>query len=153
MILRLIHPGLFICLILSITACGERPLYGSDQEVDGSWKYSDSLLFKLPAADTNSVHDLILEIEHNKEYPFQNLYVNITTLFPSGKVERNKLNIDLADKAGKWYGECGSKECELEVLMLSQFRFSESGTYSLIMEQYTRTPSLEGIHELSLRLY
>ncbi|NJL74015.1 MAG: gliding motility lipoprotein GldH [Saprospiraceae bacterium] len=39
-------------------------------------------------------------MEHTPNYSYQNLYTYITTLYPSGKVLQQQLNIDLADKAG-----------------------------------------------------
>jgi gliding motility-associated lipoprotein GldH len=152
----IIHRFTIFAAVLSClfwTACGEQPIYSEMVELPDDWTYDNNVEFDLPASDTFSTHDLILEIGHNKDYPFQNIYLNIITKFPSGKIEQNKLNIDLADRAGWWYGDCGRNTCILEVLMLPQFSFSETGTYALTFEQYTRTNDLVGIESLRLKLY
>jgi gliding motility-associated lipoprotein GldH len=136
-----------------LSSCGEEPLYRESGTIDGTWNYSDSILYDLPAPDTTQGYGMVLKISHTDHYPFENLYIKIGTRYPSGRYSSNLLNVDLANKSGAWYGQCSGSNCELSVTLREFFSFSESGQYSISMQQFTRSEKLVGIRGLELQLW
>ncbi len=143
----------FFVLACFLSSCGDNPYYQDIKSIDGSWSFADSLHFSMPAPDTLSPFAMFLHVEHTKDYPFQNMYVRLSTNFPSGRRASDLINIDLADKAGMWFGKCGSQTCVISAPLRQNFSFSEAGTYNITLEQYTRTENLNGVNEVGIELW
>ena len=119
---------------------------------ESGWTYGDSLSFSFPIQDTLALYDLILSIEHRPDYPYQNLYTQIHTLFPSGKRLSQVLSLELMDKAGYWQGRCRGEQCTLRIPIQESAYFNEIGTHSFTVEQYMRQDSLPGISGIGLEI-
>lgn len=107
----------------------------------------------MPAADTTTIHQLQIVVDHTLEYPYQNLYVKMDTEFPSGRKDSRLVNVDLADKAGNWFGSCGGSGCRYEGALRTPFSFSETGKYKISLAQHTRSRDLPGIKSIGVQLY
>ncbi|MBR9919832.1 MAG: gliding motility lipoprotein GldH [Bacteroidetes bacterium] len=139
---------LFVILLL-LSACGENYLYEGEKEFDpAEWTYADSVSFEVEITDTTHLYDLILELEHATSYPRQNLYTKISTTFPDGSRLSKPVSLELADKAGVWYGDCNSDWCEAQIPIQTGAFFNEAGTYTFTFQQYTRINPLPGIRAL-----
>ncbi len=137
----------------TLSSCGPNYVFEEEVEIQESqWYYNDTLSFSFTMTDTSQLYDLFIELEHQKSYPFQNIYFQIYTSFPSGKKIQDRLSVDLMNKAGVWYGKCGKEECELLVNLQERLRFNETGTYQIQLEQFMRVDPLEGLNSLSLKL-
>lgn len=144
-----------ICSIslLSIISCNNDCEIIDSFEVDAEgWVYGDSLSFELTAEDTLSQYDLVLELEHNIDFSFQNLYVRSTTHFPSDKSIQDVISLNLGDIAGRWNGECKRSGCTAGILLRSKFRFSELGEHRIVFEQFSREATIEGVKSMKLLL-
>ena len=156
LIKRLPQISYWICfslILFLISSCDKAPIYQQKENLGESWLHADSVRFNLPAPDTSTAYAMTLDLLHTLDYPFQNIYFKITTVYPSGRRTSNLLNIDLADKSGAWYGNWGSKNCLLVAPLRDNFYFSEAGEYSITMEQFTRLDPLPGLTGLELKLY
>ncbi|NJN34220.1 MAG: gliding motility lipoprotein GldH [Saprospiraceae bacterium] len=119
---------------------------------EGTWSYRDTLDFAFEIADTNQIYDIVLVIKHTPQYPYQNLYTNIYTKFPSGERVKQLLSLDLADNSGKWLGECGRSGCQFELAIQENAFFNVQGQHVITLEQYLRTDQLKGIENISLKI-
>lgn len=125
----------------------------SEHTLLSPWTYVDSLGFELSVADTQSYHNMNIILRHDKAYAYQNLYMKWCIRYPSGVRQEELLNIDLADKAGHWYGDCRSKECCLIQTIQAGFRFDEIGDHHIVLYQHSRDSALWGIHSVGLELW
>lgn len=144
---------LLFTFILLLTACG--PSYVFEQEIaieNNQWTYADSLAFRSNIVDTSGRYNLYLDIQHNQAYPFQNLYVMIKTLLPSGKEMAQQVSLEMMDKTGLWYGKCSGESCDLRVVLQENTYFREPGDYEFKLQQYMRRDSLSGIENLAFRI-
>lgn len=138
---------------LFITACGHRTVYSEHHALpESGWTYADSLNFSVEIVDTLRLYDLIIDLVHQKDYPFQNLYTRIHTTFPDGKRLTQVLSLELAGKTGKWEGRCSGSRCRLSLPIQKKAYFNQSGNYAFTIEQYMRVDSLKGIQSLGLRV-
>jgi gliding motility-associated lipoprotein GldH len=146
--------SLFLLLLsFSIFSCGKNYQYQKKYELEGEkWTYADSLEFAFDIQDTTNIYNLYLEIEHSTSYAFQNLYTSIHTIFPSGERLDEKLSLEMANKAGGWYGECGRDYCTLTIPIQKNAYFNQEGRYTILLEQYMRQDTIPGIRRIAFML-
>jgi gliding motility-associated lipoprotein GldH len=140
--------------ILFCASCG--PDYVLDERhtfPEGQWAYADSLSFSASIRDTLSLYNLYLDIDHGvEEFPFQNLYVRIHTIFPGGQRLTETVSLELANRAGAWHGDCNAKACQLRITLQENAFFEQAGDYSFVVEQYTRRNPLPGVRAIGFAI-
>lgn len=114
------------------------------------WSYADTVGFNFDIRDTNRVFNLFLEVDHQQAFSFQNLYVKVHTIFPSGRRSEQVLSLELADKMGLWQGRCDSENCTLRIPIQEEIFFNEPGKYALSLEQFMRESPLPGLNSFTL---
>lgn len=141
---------LFCCLLQS---CGQSFIYEKDIALpENTWNYENTLDFPFEVTDVKALQNLYLDITHSTEFKTQNLYVQFHTKSPSGKVVSDMVSLELAEKNGVWFGNCGGTWCDLRIPIQSGAYFEETGTYTLSIEQYTRTDVLKGVKSMGFRV-
>jgi len=95
---------------------------------------------------------MILTVDHTDQFPYQNLYVEALTTFPSDTSIKQLLSLEMANEAGFWLGECQGSNCQLSIPIQSNVHFQEKGSYTLNLEQYTRRDSLIGLKGIGLSI-
>jgi gliding motility-associated lipoprotein GldH len=136
-----------------MSSCGPDIVSRSTLKIQESgWSYPDTLSCAYTVADTQQVHDLLLDIGHSTSYGFQNLYVKIHTYFPSGRHLQQVVSLELADKFGTWQGHCSGETCHIRIPIQEGAYFQETGTYRLTIEQFMRTDPLPGVSSITFLL-
>lgn len=140
--------------VLLLIGCGPTPEYQEEKEIDPlAWSSNEVIDFKTSITDTTFIYELQLIIEHTPAYKYQNIYLQIETLFPSQEPKSEQLSIDLATKTGEWVGNCSGGSCKCKVFLLDNFKFPAPGNYGFNVRQFTRDESLAGIAGLRMALY
>lgn len=120
---------------------------------NGQWAETDSILFTFDIQDTIQLYDMFLEIDHSVDYAYQNIYCEVRSLTPDGLLAQHQLvPLELATPKGKWKGVCGSESCQRNIPFIRRSQFPTTGTYTVILKQYTRDETLEGINSLRLKV-
>ncbi|RME98138.1 MAG: hypothetical protein D6772_09450 [Bacteroidetes bacterium] len=147
----------YILLILGLagllSACGPKIVY--DETIsfaDTGWSYTDSLVATFDIVDTNKIYNLHLLLTHSPDFAYQNFYVQVHTVFPSGQRISQQLSLELARSSGAWYGACSSEVCELDIPIQEGAYFNQPGTYRVVVEQFSRDNPLEGVYALGFAL-
>lgn len=145
---------LLFLFLIGLSACQESPYFQLSYPLENEvWTYNDSLDFSFQIEDSSSPYDLILSINHAKDYAFQNLYVKISTYFPSGDKVEDIVSLELAQKTGKWYGDCGNNYCFLQIPLQQNIHFKEAGDYKIVVEQYMRKENITGIKMVNFSIF
>lgn len=140
-------------LVLLLSGCGPNFIVDQSQEIDASgWAYEKAANFSFSIADTQQLYALHLGITHEPDFFAQNIYVTITTDRPDGSSQTDEISLQLADKFGRWYGECGNENCTLDILIQPVAYFDQIGDYTLTVGQHSRKENLEGIQGLRFRI-
>lgn len=137
--------------VFFFTSCDNKNyIINESQPVEaGAWTYADTKTYDFTISDTSKVYNIYLSLSHADTYAYQNLYLKLHTIFPSGKTLEQAISFELADKYGKWYGDCGST-CELQVDLQKGAYFNEIGKHTIMLEQFMRKDPIEGINGLAL---
>ena len=149
-ILRISPFYFFLCLVMM--SCNHAVIYDQKQDVSSPWKYSDTKDFTYEIKDTTLAYDLIISLEHSTHFSFENLYLNVKTIFPDGNFTSSPVSFQLADEKGDWAGECSGEKCNTEIDMASAAYFKSPGKYQLSFEQHSRNENLEGIHSIRIKV-
>lgn len=140
---------LFLSVIIFCSSCGEKYIYDKKYDITNqSWKYKDTLNFDFEIKDSMKIYNLYLEIAHTENYPFQNLYMMTYTKFPNGMRPSQLLNVELAEKTGKWQGEKSSDSWIQKVDLQKGAFFNQVGKYTLTLTQFMRQDSLPALKSI-----
>ena len=149
----IVHCSLFI---LFSSCSKEKIIFEKNYDIaQHQWLYKDSLSFSFDVKDTTAAYDIELTIKHDNNYPFQNLYTTISTVFPNNARVLQTLNLDLADNTGKWDG---SKDAMNRVSTIFKTKiksdafFSVLGKHTITLSQFTRQDTLSGVESVGLAL-
>ena len=144
--------GIFLLCLIFIS-CGKSYHYYKKVSIeDQEWNYSQIPQFEFDIVDTTSKFNLILKVEHSDEFSFQNLYTNFHIILPTGEEVKDVVSLELADKFGKWQGNCHGNKCEIQILLRENINFLDVGAYQVRIEQYMRSETISGINSISLAL-
>lgn len=140
-------------LILTLFSCGKSYLYNEEVSIlNDEWTDTDSLNFQFNIPDTTKIYNILLDVQHSPEYAFQNMYVEIYTAFPSGERIKEMVSLELANRAGAWYGDCNSRVCELEIPIQEGAFFNKMGDYEITIKQFMRKNPLKGVQGMGLKI-
>jgi gliding motility-associated lipoprotein GldH len=136
------------------TACGSGYTYEEYRQfpAEAGWTYADSVSFDFAISDTNQVYDLHFFVDHAADFGNQNLYVRFHTLFPGGERLTETVSLELADRFGRWEGDCSGETCRVDIPIQQGAYFNRAGAYTLRVEQYSRQDSLPGISGVGFAL-
>lgn len=138
--------------LLLLTGCTR-----SDEIASASWEWpdhqwlaGDAKSMDITVHDTAQLFRLDLDIRHNTDYPYQNVYIRTVTRYPSGREVASVTSLELADAGGQWAGDCAGKKCALSLPLQERFTFPEPGTYTWTIEPYMRMDTVAGIRSLAI---
>ena len=136
------------CLII-LASCNKGVVYEQEVKLSGLWDFDEVLEYKIPVQDTSARYDLVAKVVHDKDFSYQNFYVDISTTFPDGKTLSDDVSFQLATGLGSWQGNCGSNSCKVELLLQPSFRFQQIGDYVIRIRNNSRE-ELNGIASVGL---
>lgn len=142
----------FVCILLVglFYSCDYKEVYSRYNSFSGSeWKKDEPALFELEGKELVDTYDVYIHVRHNDEYPFQNLWLFVDRINPSGESKRDTLNIELADIYGKWHGK-GMSLYNLSTRYSSNIQYPDSGLYKYRITQGMRKDVLEGVSDIGL---
>ncbi|MEO1434021.1 MAG: gliding motility lipoprotein GldH [Bacteroidota bacterium] len=141
------------CLMLLFAACGPKVVYQEKQTFEaGSWAFQDSTTFTVNVTDTLKTYDLLVELDHGTDYAYHNCYLYVSTVLPTGQWLGKRINVDMADKTGKWYGDCTSQKCKLVINLQSNAFFNQLGDHQFIIKQFMRDDPLAEVRAIGFKV-
>lgn len=143
--------GLLITFFFS--ACVELTVFDRTEPIDpNGWHINDSVEFAVNIQDTLTPVNFIFSMRHNTDYEYSNIYFFINTVYPNHQFSRDTIQLLLAGKDGKWYGQGFGKLKEVKVMLKDGVVFPMKGTYRFSFVQAMRVESLTGVEDIGIRL-
>jgi gliding motility-associated lipoprotein GldH len=140
-----------ICFLVLICSCDNpQYLFREDTLIENeTWHVNNQLPFYFTVTDTQEMYLIGFNICYTKNYPMQNIYLFLHTVFPNGMRAHDTIDVDLFSPEGKPLGK-GTESIEL-LKYFSRVQFPVSGRYTMSLEQAMRIDTLPGI--ISMGLY
>lgn len=146
------NKAIILFVVLFMIGCGPKVEYHKEIEVGDQWSYSEPMEYIFSVKDTTTVYNLEYLLTHSATYPYQNIYVKITTTYPDEKSIDDVLSLQLANTYGEFEGKCRSGKCTAPILLQERFRFKQMGQHTVTVSQYSREEEQSGIYSGELRL-
>jgi gliding motility-associated lipoprotein GldH len=140
-------------LFVLLTACDSNVVFEKNIELpENRWEIKNVVNLETDIQDTIGPHNLYINLRNAGGYPFSNIFMFFTTTSPSGKMERDTVELTLADPSGKWLGNGLGDIWDNRVLFKEKFRFPEKGIYKFSLEQAMRVDPLPQIMDVGIRI-
>lgn len=144
--------GFFLLFVLALTGCDNVLFQQSHEVPNKNWEAGHAFRFDVPVQDTMGSYDFYIDLRNSSNYPYANIYMFVSTTFPSGKTARDTVECILADKRGKWLGNGLGDILDNHILFKENIRFPNTGTYTFEFEQGMREESLPAILDVGISI-
>lgn len=139
--------------VLLLASCGEDFYYSNVQEMeDGVWSYDRSFKSTFNSQDSTTLYQIWLDLEHDQDFDYQNIYIQIETIFPNGESVQDVLPLELKSDAGSWAGDCSGDRCNIRFNLIDKTAFQYIGEHTININQYGRKDDLGGVYALGLHM-
>ncbi|MBW7943324.1 MAG: gliding motility lipoprotein GldH, partial [Candidatus Kuenenia stuttgartiensis] len=119
-----------VLCIFTLFACDQKKIYEQYVSLpDGVWEADKPVTFEFDISDTTRPCNVYLQFRNHVQYPYQNLYIFLTTTFPSGQIAQDTMEFYFSDLKGKPLGDCSSDICTNRFLVMNAIRFPMQGHY------------------------
>lgn len=151
---KTINKLLFIVALTGmLSSCGKEVLIDSSMETGKSgWPATQIFKVEFEQQDTILKYNFYITLRNTEEYPYQNLYVFLSTVYPDGSSSRDTINCPITDYRGKWLGQGFGGVYDNRILYRAKSRFTRPGIYKIEMQQAMRTDTLAGVVSAGIRI-
>jgi gliding motility-associated lipoprotein GldH len=98
-------------------------------------------------------YHLSIEIAHNLNYPYKNLWLSIDYLLQDSVLKQDTLECILMDAAGKWLGSGNGPTRQLSVLYKTDFVMDTAQLNQICIRHAMQDIQLNGIEKIGLKVY
>lgn len=142
-----------IFIILVLSSCDRNVVFEENLKFpENRWEQKSNIIFTTEIKDTLTPYNIYINVRNAGGYQFSNLFVFFTTQTPTGKRERDTVELTLADPSGKWLGEGLGDIWDNRLLFKNNFLFPEKGVYTFTLEQAMRIDPLPQLMDIGIRI-
>ena len=144
-----------IVLLLLFSGCSSKRLWEKSKSLSKSiWYRQQALTFHFLIRDAQQPCHIFLQTRYEESYPYHNMYVSYTLSNIQGQVlSEASTEVQLFDpKDGKPLGSGSSNFFFRADTLLSSYRFSVPGRYTMEIRQFMRLDSLVGLRNIGIRI-
>jgi gliding motility-associated lipoprotein GldH len=139
--------------VLFLLSCNPNRVFEKNEDIKGNiWDKDFKTSYTVDIQDTAQHYDVYVNIRHAKFYQYSNLWIMIYTTFPDGKRLSQRVEFELAEKDGKWEGDCMGDICDISLPIQKNAIFNEKGKYTFEFEQIMRADKLPAIMAMGLKI-
>src|SRR4029078_1910647 len=92
--------------ITLFSSCDKNRIYEKNIAIEKYiWDSKFTPSYTVEIKDTSVLYNLYVNVRHAEIYPFQNIWLMISTQFPDGTKSSRRIEVMLANGEGKWFGE------------------------------------------------
>lgn len=140
-------------LLLSLLSCNKDVVFSKYESFkENEWHAKDKAMFDVDVTDTESLNNISLMIRHADSYPYNNLFLFVTTNYPDGKILTDTMEIILANQKGEWLGSGAGDIFDFKVPVKKNVRFPLAGKYKFTFEQGMRVDPLPMIMDIGFEI-
>jgi gliding motility-associated lipoprotein GldH len=155
MMLKLTKTFLTLTLAVIIYGCTEDRVFEENADFRAKvWPIAEKVNFEFEIENTKSYYQLYLNIRHDADYPYRNIYIQYQLKDTTKFIMENALaNVKLfSDTEGTPFGKATSNVFSYQELLLDSMRFPHQGAYTFSMDQYMRVDSLSGVYSVGIKI-
>lgn len=136
-----------------LISCNNNVVFSKYHTFKGNeWRASEKAVFNVEIKDTLTLNNINLMIRHADAYPYNNLFLFVTTKYPDGKVLTDTMEIVLANQKGEWQGSGAGDIFDFKIPVKKNVRFPLGGKYEFLFEQGMRVDPLPLIMDFGMEI-
>lgn len=112
------------------------------------WCFSDTLSLILTHPDSVAAGWLAVGVTHTADYPYSDLWLEVTSLDPAGSSRRDTVCLTLADRNGRWRGNGIGTSFQVTDTIIRQL--SHRACSPLMVRHIMRRDTIRGIDRVGL---
>ncbi len=145
-------PIIFLVIVFLLQSCNTIDVYEKTIALPQQlWKNNILLSFTCSVKDSNAYYNIYFVIRHTESYHFNNIWLNLTSVFPKDTANKQRLNIQLANGNG-WLGTSMDDIIEQRLLINKQPVRLQAGNYRFSLQQIMREDPLEHVVDAGIRV-
>jgi len=144
--------GILLCVTLLLLSCSGHYYEESFDISPSGWVYEDAKVFRFKSVDNLALYDIVLDITHDDNYGYENLYILISTTFPDDSVVEDQVSIPFISESGTWQGKPSGEDRRLRAYLQQRVKLEQLGEYTIAISQHSRDKELKGIQQVCLAL-
>ena len=142
-----------VVLIFLLQSCNTIDVYEKTVAIPRHvWGSANRLTFTFDIKDTSAYYNIYLVLRHTESYHFNNIWIDLTSIFPNRKPQTQRLNVQLADNSNGWLGSAMDDIIEQRLLINKQPFRLPAGTYQFSLAQIMREDPLQNVLNAGLRV-
>jgi gliding motility-associated lipoprotein GldH len=144
----------FVCLMVAVLcSCSKNVVFSEYKKFDNEeWSAANKAVFEMEILDDQSLHNINLMVRHTEAYPYNNLFLFVTSYYPDGKVLTDTMEVVLAGEKGKWLGSGAGDIYDYKVPVKKNVRFPLRGKYKFEFVQAMRINPLPQIMDFGFEI-
>ena len=119
---------------------------------DHTWESSHMPVFTFRVSDTSARYNFFVVIRHTAAYPYNNIWLNLTTTDPGDTALSQKLNLKLGDNTKGWLGTGMDDVYDHRILINRYPEKLKPGIYTFRLQQIMRQDPLPEILNAGIRI-
>ena len=144
---------ILIPIVFFITSCNKDIVFSKYQTFEkNEWPAKEKAVFDLEITDSQTLNNVFLMIRHKDNYPYNNLFLFVTSTYPDGKVLKDTMEVMLANEKGEWQGSGVGDIFDLKVPIKKNVRFPLLGKYQFSFEQAMRVDPLPMVMDFGFEI-
>lgn len=145
--------SLTIIALFLLVSCNNSRVFNSYQNIDNHiWDKDSIISFSYNTEDTISHYNVLINIRHNSEFRFQNLWLFTLSTDPNNNIAKDTLECYLYNNIGKPLGQDYFYIYEMPLMYMNNIKFPTQGEYKFEIMQAMRDTMLTGIESLGLTI-
>jgi gliding motility-associated lipoprotein GldH len=142
-----------LCFMMLLTSCNKNVVFSKYHTFkNNEWHASDKAVFDVDITDTQSLNNINLMVRHADSYPYNNLFLFVTTKYPDGKILKDTMEIILANSKGEWQGSGAGDIFDFKIPVKKNVRCPLAGKYEFTFEQAMRVDPLPLIMDFGFEI-
>lgn len=154
---RLYAMALFVFAAFAMASCDSGSIVQEKFTVpNGEWDMKKVFVTKVDVTDTINPYNFYLNVRNGGEYPYSNLHVYVTTIFPNGRRSIDSVECTLADKSGRWkgsgLGDMLDSRIQHDIWFKANKKFPMKGTYKFALQHAMRDTVIPAILNVGISI-
>ncbi|MFC2114403.1 gliding motility lipoprotein GldH [Bacteroidota bacterium] len=143
---------LISCTLLTIVSCSPNRVYEKHIKDFPSyrWDANRCIDFTFDIEDTASMYDIFFAFRHINGWQFKFINIKAIIKSPSDITYENSYSLKVMDNNGEYLSNCAGDLCDFEKIIERDFRFTETGIYTISFQQTMPIDPLPNIMEVGL---
>lgn len=138
--------------LLGLVACSNTDYEKNISIASDGWHKDSIARFEFDVQDVSLPYEMLIYIRNNNSYPYSNIYLFVNIIHPDGVISRDTAEYELADAYGKWLGKGWCANFDSDLLLQQNYRFADTGKYTVEIMQAMRELRLKGIKDVGFCL-